>query len=310
MRIALIGRTAALLATGKALKARGHQLAIVWTCAEDASHGAAVDDFRHLADDSGAEFRCETSINAPASVAHLERLRCDVAVSISWPMMIRGPVLQVFPLGILNAHAGDLPRYRGNACPNWAILNGESQVGLCIHQMVPELDAGPVVCRDRFPLTLDTYIGDVWSWLNERIPRMFVEAVEGLSAGTLASTPQSTAPSHVLRCYPRRPEDGRIAWNAPVSDVHRLIRASSRPYAGAYSMLEGQRKVVIWRAQPVEHAGGFCAVPGHVCYRIDGDPVVACRDGMLRLTELDVEGISDAAQARKAVHRSLRTRLV
>ena len=80
---------------------------------------------------------------------------------MNWLTMIAQSTLALFPWGVLNAHAGDLPRFRGNACPNWAILNGEPLVGLCIHEMIPELDAGPVLLRAHFPLSDDIYISDV-----------------------------------------------------------------------------------------------------------------------------------------------------
>lgn len=308
MRIAVIGRTRALVEAGRLARRRGHELRAVWTCAAEAHYDADVAGFATLAAESGAMFSADRRINGTASVALLRELGCDVALSVNWPTVLSDTVMGAFRLGILNAHAGDLPRYRGNACPNWAILRGEPAIGLCIHQMAKELDAGPVVLRDRHPIGEDTYIGDLYRWIDQRIPAMLVEAAEGLATGGLQPAPQDE--SLALRTYPRRPEDGRIDWKQPAGVILRLVRASSRPFAGAFTTLEGTRQVTVWRAAPFPAAGEFAAVPGQVCCHHEGDPVIATGDGLVRLEEIQVEGRATDAEAKQAVLASLRHRLV
>jgi UDP-4-amino-4-deoxy-L-arabinose formyltransferase/UDP-glucuronic acid dehydrogenase (UDP-4-keto-hexauronic acid decarboxylating) len=137
---------------------------------------------------------------------------------------------------------------------------------------------------------------------------LLVEAIDGFAAGRLVPQPQPTDPSVALRCYPRRSEDGRIDWSADVARVHRLVRASSRPFEGAFSHLDNGRRVTVWRASPFTHAVPFCAVPGQVMLRAGSDPVIACGRGALRLEELGIEGL-DADEAKVAVGRSVRGRL-
>lgn len=303
MRIALIGRTAGLLEAGRRACAAGHSIGLVWTVAGDGQHGATTDDFGALATACGSIFHAGPRL--PPGL--LEGAGCDIALSINWPVLLPTAVLRGFPLGVLNAHAGDLPRYRGNACPNWAILNAEPYVGLCIHLMAEALDAGPVVLREQFMLDDNTYVGDVYHWIMARIPAMFVAAAEGLATGRLQPTLQDEADA--LRCYPRRPADGRIDWSVSAEEVLRLVRASSRPFDGAFTMLEGERRITIWRASLVD-AGRILAVPGQVCFEQGGAPVIASKRGCLRLDEILLEGAPDEATARRAVLRSLRHRLV
>lgn len=309
MRVAIIGRTQALLSAAELILAQNHVVPLVWTCKEESYYGVGESAFEALAHKAGALYVNELRINDPKCLQTMREAKCDVALSINWPTLIGQSVIECFPCGILNAHAGNLPRYRGNAPLNWAILNGESTVALCIHKMVPEFDAGPVLVRARLPLTRDTYIGDLYDWFHDQAPKMFAEAVSGIATSQIREEPQSTDPVAILRCYPRRPEDGRINWSQPVELVYRLIRASSRPFGGAFSMIEGDQRVTVWRAKPEPIVGTFLAVPGQVCGRVDGDPVVACLDGMLRLTEIDVPGVPDRAEAKKLLQRSLRTRL-
>jgi methionyl-tRNA formyltransferase len=303
MRIALIGRTAALLNGGCRALAGGHTLGLVWTVGGPGQHGAEAKDFEALAKAAQATFHAGPRL--PPGL--LEAAACDVAFSVNWPVLLPPAILDSFPLGVLNAHAGDLPRYRGNACPNWAILQDEPYIGLCIHLMARELDSGPVVLREKLPLTPDTYVGDAYRWITERIPGMFVAAAEGLAAGQLRPVPQNEA--QAFRCYPRRPSDGHIDWTASAVAIRRLIRASSLPFDGAYTTLEGEARLTVWRASIFE-IGRFLAVPGQICLADHGTPVIATGEGCLRLDEITLEGVEDEAAAKSSLVRRQRHRLI
>ena len=310
MRVAVIGRTKALIDASRRLKQHGHTVALVWTCPHDDYYAmSSSESFRLLAREVGADFVNDIDIGHAENIARLHSSQCEVAVSVNWLTVLTAPVLTAFPHGVLNAHAGDLPRFRGNAVVNWAILAGEPNIGLCVHRMETELDAGAVYARRRLSLAADTYVGEVWAWIESSIPEMFAETVDAIAAGTTKPEVQSTDPRNILRAYPRRPEDGRIDWRQPVEQIFRLIRASSRPYSGAFTNFEGEKQVIVWRAVPAPQQSAFLAVPGQVCYRSEGDPVIACGDGMLRLTEVEVAGCETNAAAKQLIHRSLRARL-
>lgn len=304
MRIAVLGRTAGLIAAADILLKRGHTVPLVWTNRSEGFYSAKEDDFAHLAGRAGATFLDRLPANAEAFRSEVARHRCDIAISMNWLGIIPQAVLDAFPFGVLNAHAGDLPRYRGNACPNWAMLAGEQYVGLCVHLMVPELDAGPVVIRDHFDLSDRTYIADVYAWLEDVVPSHMADAAEGLFDGSLEPVAQ---PSDVrpLRCYPRKPEDSRIDWGQSAVNIDRLVRASSRPFAGAFATFEGQL-LRIWRSEPHEPDFDYHAVPGQICFGVEGQPVVATGAGMLRLTEVTTNGGESAAAL---LLKSLRNRL-
>ena len=110
-----------------------------------------------------------------------------MAISVNWPNLLTPEVLDLFPDGVWNAHAGDLPRYRGNAAPNWAILSGEDAVILTIHRMSAGLDEGPILAQRSFPLDETTYISDVYAFLDEAVPHA-LDGVGG-SLGRLANLP-------------------------------------------------------------------------------------------------------------------------
>lgn len=311
MRVAILGRTRWLLDSARALADAGHTIGFVAT-SKSASHDPAQpDDFATLAERFSAPFLRTNDLDAPASLQALRDSGCEVGLSINWNRIL-SRAITVFPSGILNVHAGDLPRYRGNAPVNWAILNGESHVGLCLHRMEPDVvDQGEVLARRHMAVTDQTYVGDVFGWLDRTIPELVVSGLGRLVTGDVpADEVGSTMPAEPLRCYPRRPEDSRIDWTKPAALVHRLIRASAEPFDGAFTTLEGRDVVRIWRADVMAGDDGFLAVPGQVMFRSDGYPVIACGAGSIILRRATLDGIDDPQAALDLIARSFRNRLV
>ena len=311
MRVAILGRSNLMLRTARLLHGEGHEIGLVGTCRAEAFYRTDESAFKAFAQEAGAAFFNDARINSSERVADLRRSGCEIAVSVNWLTVLREAACAAFPRGVLNAHAGDLPRFRGNACPNWAILMGEPHVGLCIHQMEPaKLDSGAVFLRDRFLLNEESYIGDVYGWLERRIPEMFRETVERLERGAIEPIPQPADPKAALRCHPRRPEDARISWHADAKTIGRLIRASSRPFDGAYSLLEGERRVTIWRGSIAEPDLPFLAVPGQVLGADpSGCPLVACGEGAVRLEDIEINGELGHEASRALLLKSVRQRL-
>lgn len=283
------------------LASGGHIIAAVVTVPEE----RAI--FSPLAQEFSASYLETKTINSDPALAFLNAANADVAISINWIALIRQPVIDCFAHGILNAHGGDLPRYRGNACSNWAILRDEPRIALCVHAMTPDLDAGPIYAKDYFDLMPSTYIGDVYAWFDTTVSGLFAKALEMIARGE-KPTPQSTDASLALRTYPRRPDDSRIDWKQSADAIHRLVRASSTPFAGAFCFLEDGRKVTIWKASVAHPVGQHIAMPGQPCKPIDGDPMIACGDGFLRLEHAEIEGCDHDA-AKREINKSVRKRL-
>jgi methionyl-tRNA formyltransferase len=304
-RIAIIGRTEILYDTALELLGSGYSIACVVTAKEAPEYTRTAADFCALAD------RLEVPFAQGAPIANhselLKRSRADIAVSINYTGVIPQDIIDLFPLGILNAHGGDLPRYRGNACQAWAILNGESRIGLCIHRMIGgELDSGDIVARDYLLINQDTKVTAVWDWMVHATPRLVVSAVANLVANPeYVLERQSKDPKDALRCYPRRPEDGRINWGRPALEVLRLINASNKPYAGAFCEFEGER-MIVWDAELLDDGEIFCAAPGQVTAIAPGCVDVACGTGKLRIRQIEVAGQVMAPSGRIS---SLRMRL-
>jgi methionyl-tRNA formyltransferase len=153
------------------------------------------------------------------------------------------------------------------------------------------IDAGPIFARTYLPVTNNTYIADVYSWMHGVIPSLFVEAMIRLAEPGFSPIDQHALSARPLRCQPRRPEDGRIDWNCDARQIQRLVRASARPFAGAYAWVNGGRRVTVWRACLAELDHDILAVPGQIMGRgPNGGILVACGAGVIEIEEAEVEG--------------------
>lgn len=249
--------------------------------------------FEELANRLGCRFHCASKINREGLLNFLQHETADIALSINFPTLVPEDVISQFRLGVLNVHGGDLPRYKGNACQAWAILNGEDRIALCIHKMEGgRLDHGDIIAREYFPLQKGTRIGECYAWMDAIICDLFKEALQNLRNDPYYFLDKpSSDPANGLRCYPRRPEDGLIDWLIGADHIERLINASSEPYSGAFTYLEGER-LIIWRAESIRAEEPFLAVPGQIAMIAPtGFVDVCCTDNMyLRLHEVEMRG--------------------
>lgn len=305
MKIAIIGRSEITYDTAVRLRDSGHQIVCVLTAKEAPEYKRTSEDFRALAESLEIPFA-----QGPKIANFRDFLidsKADIGISINYTGVVPQDIIDLFPMGILNAHGGDLPRYRGNACQAWAIVNGEKRIGLCIHRMIGgELDSGDIIARDYMEIDGKTKITEVFDWMLQNTPVLMDQAVSRLEEdSSYVLEVQSKDPKDVLRCYPRRPEDGRIDWCKPAEVVLRLINASGKPFAGAYCELEGS-KLIIWNAELFSDVENFCAVPGQVTAVGENWVDVACGEGKLRLLEIEMnnETVSPKVQI-----KSIRKRL-
>jgi methionyl-tRNA formyltransferase len=174
--------------------------------------------------------------------------------------------------------------------------------------MTVDLDAGPILLKRDFVLTPETYIGEIYNFLSTSIPQMFIEAIDGLQAGTLAPRPQPSDPTESVRGFPRLPCDSELNWSQSAEVLARLVRASAEPFAGAYSFLNEER-LIIWRASAATLPYPYWGAPGQVVNRDTqtGEVVVLAGEGVLILQE--VETASAGRQRATEVIKSMRARL-
>jgi methionyl-tRNA formyltransferase len=308
VKFAAIGRTGILLESIQQAISNGHTCPLIITSSASPESEVTELDFEQLANEIKAAFLNTRKINSDESHKAIQASGAEVAISLNWAYLINRETLDLFPHGIINSHAGDLPRYRGNATPNWAILMGESNFPITLHFMAEELDAGDILAQRFITITSETHIKDIYDFSAEVVPQMFAEVLDKIENGSLNPRKQSTNPKAALRCYPRLPQDSFIDWTHSAEKIHQLVRAVSEPFNGAYTYF-GHEKLIIWRAEVEIPDVPFLAVAGHVIERRNnGDIVVATGDGFLVLKEVE---LGENGERRKAgdIIKSVRIRL-
>jgi methionyl-tRNA formyltransferase len=284
-----IGRSRYLFDGIQYLASRGFVFKAIVTEEAYEEYDIKHSDFELLAKQTGARFLMIKSLNNDELVRIVKENNVRAAISANWKYTIPKSFLDLFACGILNFHLGNLPDYKGNATVNWTIINGEDHIYGNIHKMDPELDAGDVISRKAIPIGRNTFIAEILRQAEKDVPLLYEEALLRVFSRPDAFEVKGSV--HGLRCYPRLPEDGQVKWDDTAESVCRLVRASSLPYSGAFSYLNGE-KIIIWKAAELAQEDLFLAVPGHVV-SIKKDTktiLVACGKGMLEIQEIEQNG--------------------
>ena len=188
----------------------------------------------------------------------------------------------------INVHHGKLPRQRGRANVNWAIINGEPSVSVSIHEAVPELDAGDILHQIHFDIESKDDVGSLYGKINDAL---VTELPYNYLTGNL--TLQSQDPSRASYYCTRLPQDGMIDWRWPRRQIKDLVRALQKPFPGAFTYLEG-KKLVVWEVDNPPNKRIFEGiVPGRVVGIHKGLGVeVLSGDGPILLTHIEMSGLS------------------
>jgi methionyl-tRNA formyltransferase len=235
---------------------------------------------RSAAERAGAAWRPTDDPNDAALCDRIEALRPDLFVVAGCPRIFGARLLALPRLGALNVHPSLLPHYRGREPVFWALLRGERTVGVTVHRMTEDVDAGPILAQRALDVGPRATRREVVTELD----RLGAALVEELAARALAGDRlEGTLPSEPGSAFPRlRPEHGLVDWSADAEELDRLVRASDGVVA-AHAFVRGMRVVVLEaHALPVR-AGEVSSRPGSITRIGDGALVVATGKGELAL---------------------------
>ncbi len=220
-----------------------------------------------------------TSLKGSEEQAELQALGLDAAVVAAYGLILPKAILEAPRLGAVNVHASLLPRWRGAAPIQRALMEGDEETGVTIMQMDEGLDTGAVLIAERVAITADATGQSLHDALSRLGARLVLDALEGLAAGRLRPTPQPGAGVTYAKKLAR--EDGRLDWRRPAAELDRLVRALD-PWPGAFFEYANER-IKVLGAEPRDQAGA----PGTV---LDGGLTVACGEGALGLLRLQRAG--------------------
>lgn len=285
-RILFAGTPEFALRMLEALIAAGHEPVAVLTQPDrPAGRGKQLtaSPVKRCAEARGIPVLQPATLRDEAIAAELEALEPDLMVVAAYGLILPQRVLDIPAQGCLNVHASALPRWRGAAPIQAAILAGDTSTGVSLMAMTAGLDCGPVYAIEPLSIGVDETAAELHDRLAAAGAELLVGKLDAILSGALHSEPQDEA----LATYAPKidKQDARLDWRLPATTLARQVRAYD-PFPGAF-LFAGDLRIKVWRATPV--SGGHWA-PGEVvrCNR-DG-VVVACGEGALQLDELQLPG--------------------
>lgn len=234
-----------------------------------------------------------------------DEIRPDIAFVVGCRILIPEALYGLPRLGSLAVHDSMLPEYRGFAPLNWAILNGEDHTGVTLFYLSEKMDGGDIVAQRRVPIGPHDTAPEVYERVCRTTIDVILDSYSQLEAGTAPRRVQDYSEG-TFTCS-RGPADGEIDWSRPTASIYNQVRALASPYPGAYTFFEG-RKLTVWSARPKEGAPRFAGrIPGRVTGRSDEGVEVLTGDGVLIVSEVQLEGAEPSSAA--SVLRSVRITL-
>jgi methionyl-tRNA formyltransferase len=190
------------------------------------------------------------TINTPEWIARIrDEIRPDLILSVYYRNMVSGRILEIPRLGAFNMHGSLLPKYRGRAPVNWAVLHGEPRIGMTLHKMVKRADAGDIVDQEGVDIAPRDTAEQAFRKVLPCARAVLARQIDALLSGAAPATPQDE--SQATYFGGRKPEDGRIDFTQTSAQVFNLIRAVTDPYPGAFVD-------VAQAAEPARSANAFC----------------------------------------------------
>ncbi|MGX5848200.1 methionyl-tRNA formyltransferase [Mesorhizobium sp. PL10] len=281
-----------------AIAEAGHEVAAVYTQPPRAAGRRGMEltpsPVQREAERLGIDVRTPTALKGEAEQAAFAALRADVAVVVAYGLLLPKPILEAPRLGCLNGHASLLPRWRGAAPIQRAIMAGDAETGMMVMRMEEGLDTGPVGLVEKCAIGHDMTAGDLHDRLMHIAATLMVEALSRIETETLAFTLQAVDGVTYARKIDK--SETRVDWTRPAVEVHNHLRGLS-PFPGAWSEIEiGGRaerlkllRSTLSEGQPLSEdlgeSGGI----------LDDRLTVACGTGAIRLVEVQRAGGRPAA---------------
>ncbi len=227
-------------------------------------------DLQRLAGEIGCPFRIFENINANDVVADLHAMDLDLIVSMSFNQIMKKDFLGAARHGVINCHAGALPRYRGRNVLNWALINGETEFGVTVHFVDEGIDTGDIILQAMVPIAPSDCYAELLDKAYGACADTLIAAIDQIARGTATRTPQPATGG--FYCGRRRPGDEWIDWTWPSERIHNLVRGISDPGPGARFSI-GETVYAVHRSVLVPDAPAYIGTPGEVVGRT-GDGVL------------------------------------
>jgi methionyl-tRNA formyltransferase len=284
-RIIFMGTPPFAVPALKALHENGHEIAMVVT-QPDRPRGrgrkVAAPAVKTLAQDLGYPVVQPRSIKAVEFLTEASKLKPDFLIVIAFGRILPENLIELPRRGTINVHGSLLPKYRGPAPIQWAVINGEKETGVCTQFMEKELDTGDVLLSLSEIIHPDDTAGDLHDRLAVKGARVLIDTIDGLANKTIQPVSQDHSQATYAPMLTK--DDGLINWNKPAAVLESFIRGVT-PWPGAYTFLSDKR-FKIFKSRPVETGLSESPAPGTILKGFPDELRVATAEGALAIEEI------------------------
>ena len=287
MKVVFMGTPDFAVGTLEAIIEAGHEVVLVVTQPDKPKGRSGALQFppvKECAVAHGIEVFQPTKIRLEENVDFLRKYEADIFVVAAFGQILPKSILDMPKYGCINVHASLLPKYRGAAPIQWAVINGDPVTGVTIQQMDIGVDTGDIIVAQELAISEDETGGGLFDKLAVVGAEACLEALEQIANGTATRTPQNHEEATHVSMISK--EFGMIDWNKSAVEIERLIRGLN-PWPSAYTKLDG-KTFKIWKASV--KAEDTDAKPGCVCKVAKSSLEVQTGDGVLSLEEVQLEG--------------------
>lgn len=238
----------------------------------------------NLAEKNGIPYKKFFKINDNENVEIIKQIQPDYIFVIGLSQLVKKEIIDSAQVGVVGFHPTPLPKMRGRAANVWQVLLGVRETKCSLFFIDEGTDSGNILGQEEYVIEDTDYACDVERKINEALFTLSKRVLRQILDGSLRPVKQNEEEATYL--LKRSPEDGIINWNLPINEIHRLIRAVSHPYPGAFGLYDGKHKIVIWKAE-IEENKKFIGMNGQIAEVGENYIDVVCRDGLLHITDYE-----------------------
>lgn len=289
MRVIFMGTPDFSVGTLEALIEAGHEVVLAVTQPDKPKGRGKSMQFppvKEAALAHGIEVYQPVRVREQACIDYLKKYEADIIVVVAFGQILPKEILDMPRYGCVNVHASLLPKYRGAAPIQWAVINGERVTGVTTMRMDEGLDTGDMIMKEEVVLEPEETGGSLFERLAQTGASLCVRTLAAVEDGTATYTPQEHGEATHTTMIKK--QLGEIAWEKPAQELERLIRGLN-PWPSAYTHLNG-RTLKIWKAAVAKQGQAERAEPGSVVEVYKDSILVQTGQGLLKLVEVQLEG--------------------
>lgn len=245
-------------------------------------YGTPNSELRTLTEEAGLPFKAVEDVNTEEFWEWVRDFKVDIQASMSYDQIIGEELRDLAPRGFVNCHAGALPFYRGRNVLNWALINGEDQFGITVHEMDGGIDTGDILLQKYAPIRPDDDYGDLLKKAVEECAVTLHQALLQVAKGSVERSPQDQIHPVGFYCSKRREGDEWIDWDWSATRVHNFVRGLAPPGPGARTLLGGNMLAIV-ETELIPQAPHYIDRPGSVVGTAPSSCTVKTGDSTLRI---------------------------